>query len=225
MLKFITHSKHVALIAKRFGWLPGARYTNLRDVRCFDRVGFLDIDWKNYNYGRHLSAARSTRPIVTVARDVERRRDLPLILEQADALRAYADTVVIVPKDPSLAEDMNETIPGHFILGFSVRTRYGGTPIPPTAFRRPVHLLGGRPDIQRFLGESMPVVSIDCNRFTLDAAFGDYFDGAHFRPHPVGGYDRCIKDSLTNINAIWRDYKPKRKHSGRLYGTSHRLRM
>src|SRR5437763_10262420 len=201
MLKFITHSKHVAMIAKRFGWLPGARYTNLRDVRCFDRLGFLDIDWKNYDYARHLDAARSTRPIVTVARDVERKCDLPLILEQANNLLAYAENVVIVPKDPSMAEDMNETIPAHFILGFSVRTRYAGTPISPSAFRRPVHLLGGRPDIQRRLADTMTVVSIDCNRFTLDAAFGDYFNGVNFRPHPIGGYDQCIEDSLANINS------------------------
>ena len=55
--------------------------------------------------------------------------------------------------------------------------------------RRPVHLLGGRPDVQRRLAELMPVFSIDTNRFTLDAAFGDYFDGEMFRPHPIGGYE------------------------------------
>jgi hypothetical protein len=206
MRKFITHSKHVALIAARFGWLPGARYTNLRDVRCFDRLGFLDIDWKNYNFQRHLDAARSTRPLITVARDVERKCDLPLILEQANILLGYAESVVIVPKDPLMAEDMNEMIPGHFLFGFSVRTKYAGTTIPPSAFRRPVHLLGGRPDIQRRLAEVMSVVSIDCNRFTLDASFGDYFDGETFRPHPIGGYELCITDSLYNINAIWENY-------------------
>ena len=214
MRKFITHSKHVTLIAKRFGWLPGARYTNLRDVRCFDRLGFLDIDWKNYNFRRHLDAARSTRPMITVARDVERKCELPLILEQANTLLRYAESVVIVPKDPLMAEDMNETIPGHFLLGFSVKTRYAGTTIPPSAFRRPVHLLGGRPDIQRRLGEVMSVVSIDCNRFTLDAAFGDYFDGETFRPHPKGGYELCITDSLTNINIIWKNYRHRKRGFG-----------
>ncbi len=53
LLKFVTHSKRVSSIAKRLGWLPGARYTNLRDVRKFDQIGFLDIDWKNYNFRRH----------------------------------------------------------------------------------------------------------------------------------------------------------------------------
>jgi hypothetical protein len=53
----------------------------------------------------------------------------------------------------------------------------------------------------------MPVVSMDCNRFTLDAQFGDYFDGRRFRPHPVGGYERCLEDSVLNINKLWVDYR------------------
>ena len=53
------------------------------------------------------------------------------------------------------------------------------------------------------------MVSMDCNRFTLDAAFGDYFDGETFRPHPRGGYRRCLRESLRNINALWDDYQLK----------------
>ena len=43
MLKFVAHSHRVVSIAKRHGWLPAARYTNLRDVKKFDQIGFLDI--------------------------------------------------------------------------------------------------------------------------------------------------------------------------------------
>jgi hypothetical protein len=53
----------------------------------------------------------------------------------------------------------------------------------------------------------MPVVSLDCNRFTLDAAFGDYFDGTGFRRHPAGGYERCLRESLRNIGALWHNYR------------------
>jgi hypothetical protein len=67
-------------------------------------------------------------------------------------------------------------------------------------------LLGGRPDIQRKLAEEMKVISLDCNRFTYDARFGDYFDGEIFRPHPSGGYERCLRDSIKNINLLWEDY-------------------
>lgn len=202
-LLFVNHSYTVASIAHRYGWHPGARYTNLRDVRRFDRVGFLDIDWKRYDFDRHIAAAKAVRPMVTVARDVERIDDLALVLEQAQALREFADQVIVVPKDESMAENLHELIPPEFKLGYSVPTRYGGTNVPVTSFDRPVHLLGGRPDVQARLVGSLEVFGVDCNRFTLDAAFGDYFDGSRFRPHPKGGYLRCIEESIVNITALW----------------------
>ena len=210
VLKFVAHSRRVLLIAGRYGWQPAARYTNLRDVRTFGKLGFLDIHWRNYSFDSHLAAARAFRPIMTVAQDVEKANMLDGILDQAHRLAEHARYVVVVPKDPALAGVLDRAIPREFILGYSVPSRYGRTAIPPSAFRRPVHLLGGRPDVQRLLAEEMPVLSMDCNRFTLDAAYGDYFDGETFRPHPVGGYDRCIKDSIKNINALWTTYAPPR---------------
>ena len=209
ILKFVAHSATVLNIAMTHGWLPGARYTNLRDVRKFDRLGFLDIDWKNYDFARHLQAAQYTKPLITVARDVEEKRDLRRIIDQAFRLLEWAAHVVIVPKDPLLEKRLSKAIPSEFLLGFSVPTRYGGTKLSPAAFKRPVHLLGGRPDVQRKLADLMPVVSIDTNRFTLDAAYGDYFDGQIFRPHPVGGYRRCLDDFVRNITALWRGYTVK----------------
>lgn len=161
---------------------------NLRDVRRFPQLGFLDIDWRRYDFARHLETTRITRPLMTVARDIENHRDLRRTIDQAFRLLEFARYVVVVPKDPLLESRLNEAIPAEFLLGFSVPTRYGGTKLSPSAFRRPVHLLGGRPDVQRKLGDAMPVFSIDANRFTLDAAFGDYFDGEIFRRHPVGGF-------------------------------------
>jgi hypothetical protein len=57
------------------------------------------------------------------------------------------------------------------------------------------------------LAQRLPVLSLDCNRFTLDARYGDYFVGDRFRPHPHGGYERCLEDSVININKLWKDYK------------------
>ena len=45
--------------------------------------------------------------------------------------------------------------------------------------------------------------SLDSNRFTLDAAFGD---GEKFRPHPIGGYKTCLADSVRNIDGLWKGY-------------------
>ncbi len=208
VLKFITHGRHVQCLASKLGWLPGARYTNLRDVRSFEQLGFLDVDWQNYNFNRHLETTRITRPLVTVAQDIRNRNSLNRILDQADRLSQWAEHVIVVPKALSLAEDLEEVIPPQFILGYSVPTTYGGTRIPPNFFKRPVHLLGGRPDTQRKLAEEMSVISLDCNRFTLDAAYGDHFDGTTFRPHPNGGYDACIRSSLRHINRLWESYVP-----------------
>lgn len=210
VLKFVAHGRQTLDAVVEHGWRPGARYTNLRDIRYveFAGVGFLDIHWKQYDFDRHLEAAATSKPFITVARDVEKRRDLKAVLREADELGKHAHVVVIVPKDPALANCLDTAIPPQFILGYSVPTRYGATPISPDKFKRPVHLLGGRPDTQRRLASSMPVVSLDCNRFTLDAEYGDYFDGDKFRPHPEGGYERCIRDSMKNIDRLWHGYQP-----------------
>jgi hypothetical protein len=76
-------------------------------------------------------------------------------------------------------------------------------------FKRPVHLLGGRPDVQRLLAEIMPVVSLDCNRFTLDTAFGDYFDGDKFRrirqeaTNAVSVTSETHKLNLEELSCLW----------------------
>lgn len=210
VLKFVAHGKQTLESVVEMGWRPGARYTNLRDIRnvSFAGHGFLDIHWKKYDFNRHLDAAALSLPLITVARDVERHRDLDAVLKEAEHLSQYATLVVIVPKDPKLSKCLSTAIPQHYLLGYSVPSRYGSTPIEPIEFRRPVHLLGGRPDTQRRLAAQMPVVSLDCNRFTLDAQFGDYFDGDTFRPHPRGGYQTCLRDSIRNIDKLWRGYSP-----------------
>lgn len=208
-IKFVAHSRRVLEIASTYGWRPGARYTNTRDVRhvSFSDVGFLDINWKKYDFARHLAAAKNLRPFITVARDVESIGEIDSILEEAYQLQEYARYVLLVPKDPVLHGRFDEFLPRSFPLGFSVPTKYGATTLAAENYDRPVHLLGGRPDVQRRFAELMPVASVDCNRFTLDAGFGDYFDGERFRPHPQGGYENCLHDSVANINKCWSDYQ------------------
>jgi hypothetical protein len=208
LLKFVSHSKLAVSIAIEQGWNPGARYTNLRDIKTFQFKSkcFLDIDWKNYSFKKHLDCAEITKPKLTIARDVESIFQLDEILKEAEQLQKHSSLVAIVPKDPYMAGRLEELIPDNYILAYSIPTRYGGTSIPTSSFKRPVHLLGGRPDVQRKVAQEMNVISLDCNRFTYDAKFGDYFDGETFRSHPQGGYKKCLVDSIKNINLLWKDY-------------------
>jgi hypothetical protein len=202
-VRIICHSKYVIDRAIPFGWQPGARYTNLRDVKHLPHVYFVDIDWKNYNFERHLDAVIRCKPTMTVARDVTESEHIDKVLHEATILAAYAETVIVVPKDPKLTRKRRLGVPDMFRLGYSVPTRYGGTAISPDHFTGDVHLLGGRPDVQRGLANVMKVRSLDGNRFTYDAKFGDYFAGSKFVPHPTGGYEACLHASLLNIAKLW----------------------
>lgn len=206
VVKFVCHSKKTIDIADKFGWLPGAKYTNLRDIKHCKRVGFIDIDWKNYCFEKHIDAVIKTSPLYTVAKDIIDIKEVDEILYQADQLSNYAENVILVPKDCKLKNMLNN-LPHKYLLGYSVPTKYGGTEISTSHFQRPVHLLGGRPDIQRKLANEMQVISFDCNRFTIDAKFGDYFDGKKFTPHPIGGYENCLYSSIKNITELWSDYE------------------
>lgn len=205
-IKFSTHSKNVQRISIEYGWRASARYTNLRDVKEFSKVDFIDIDFKNYDFDKHLYAVKKCRPHLTVAQDIFEINQLNHVLKEAQQLNKYADKIIIVPKDINFSGVLETIIPKKFLLGYSVPTKYGGTALDPSEFKRPVHLLGGRPDKQRILGNKMKVYSLDCNRFTLDASFGDYFVGDKFKPHPFGGYENCIVDSIKNINLLWVNY-------------------
>jgi hypothetical protein len=210
-IKFATHSKRVQRISIEHGWRASARYTNLRDVKEFPQVDFIDIDFKNYDFEKHIYAVKKCRPHLTVAQDIFKIEHIDDVIRQAEHLNRYSDKVIIVPKDNEFKGNLERIIPKNFLFGYSVPTKYGGTPLDPSEFKRPVHLLGGRPDVQRKLGDKMRVYSLDCNRFTLDAAFGDYFVGDKFKPHPVGGYENCIRDSIRNINTLWNHFPHSKK--------------
>jgi hypothetical protein len=206
VFKFMSCGERIVRRAWEHAWLPGARYTNLRTVRWCSRLGFLDIDWQRYDFHRHLEAASLKRPVLTVARDVVHYRELDRVLREAEQLAGFADIVIIVPKDVRLAPNIRAKIGPHYLLGFSVPSRYGETTLAPECFDGPVHLLGGRPDVQRRLAERMNVISIDCNRFTLDAKYGKIFNGHKFVRLGQVGYDACISMSMKAINDIWANY-------------------
>src|SRR3712207_3492992 len=88
-LRFVTHGPTVQNIAARHGWLPGARYTNLRDVRHLPSVAFLDIDWRRYDFNTHLTLVKQIRRSVTLARDIESMFDCAAVIAEAWRVREY----------------------------------------------------------------------------------------------------------------------------------------
>jgi hypothetical protein len=196
--------------AAQHGWFPGARYTNLRTIKKFRRIGFLDIDWKRYCFQTHLNALIKTRPVLTVARDVVSLRDLDKVKSEVDEILKYASYAILVPKDRRFERAHVENLSDRVILGYSVPTGYGGTELPVDFFEGPVHLLGGNPLSQRQLGEVMNVISFDNNNITIAARFGKYFDGKSQKVHSSRGrfYEDCIFDSMLCINKLWSDYRP-----------------
>jgi len=204
-LKIICHSKNAIRIGIRLGWLPGANYNHIRDIREFRIIGLIDIDWKNYDFDKHFYYVKKYKPILTVAKDILKECELDSVVKQAERLGRYANKVIVVPKDLKLSDKIDKVIPKEFIIGFSVPSTYAKTEIPIEKFyKRKIHLLGGRPDLQRMLGKMLDVYSFDCNRITIDAKFGYYFDGARFVKNGVAGYLNCIRKSMLNINRIWK---------------------
>ena len=122
-------------------------------------------------------------------------------------LKRLSDSV-IVPKFKKWRAKFDRVLTDRHIIGYSVPTRYGATTLDLMCISHPVHLLDGRPDRQRLIAARANVVSIDCNRFTLDASFGDYFDGVKYNYQRELSYDRCLMRSMAGIDFAWSNYRP-----------------
>jgi len=130
--------------------------------------------------------------------------DLDCILAEADMLLEFSERVALVPKDIRFNDTgIRSVIPSRFMLAYSVPSRYGGTDVCPSHFDRDTHLLGGSPSKQLELADKINVYSLDCNRFTIDAKFGDRFDGNRFVNAQHLGYRECLRQSVIAINDAW----------------------
>jgi len=134
-------------------------------------VAFIDNDYFNYDHATHLKAVMALRPkYATVkdvmtpdqcARDKIEHTELAQILDWAEELAQYTDNVIVIPK-----YDCFDQIPDKFVLGYSVPTSHGGTPLPVATFKgRRVHLLGGswKAQLAHMTELGDDVVSLDTN--------------------------------------------------------------
>lgn len=183
---------------------------------------FIDNDWHDYDHSRHVDFVAAFRPKYATVRDVMTKKQcdeagvtyytLDKVLEMAREVADHADNVIVIPKYDCLAD-----IPDEFMLGYSVRSSYGATPLPAWRFEgRRVHLLGGTWADQRrylsMLGES--VVSLDFNHCLKAAQWGSFVlpDGSslpkvnqHLGLYPSNGGVVALALSLGHIGRAIHD--------------------
>tara|TARA_Y100000590_G_scaffold259805_2_gene291840 strand:- start:10274 stop:11581 length:1308 start_codon:yes stop_codon:yes gene_type:complete len=144
------------------------------------KIRFVDNEFKEYDHDVHVAAVKELNPKYATVRDVMTRPQceeagidfypLEQILEMAAEVQEHAERVMLIPK-----YDCLDDIPEEFMLGYSVPSSYGGTPMPLEAFKgRDTHLLGGSWKLQRnalaVLGKD--VVSLDNNNIMTIAKYG-----------------------------------------------------
>ena len=179
-------------------------------------IDFVDNEFKDYDHAQHLNAVRLLQPKYATVRDVMTQSQCSEIgieyysfddiIDMARELNEYAENVMVIPK-----YDCIDDIPDEFMLGYSVPSSYGGTPLPIERFvGRRVHLLGGNWKRQRnalaVLGDSC--VSLDNNHLMNIARFGQSYspDGRHVLTKDVmPGYYGNMVAMLVSMSAIVAD--------------------
>lgn len=112
-------------------------------------VCFVDNDYFNYQHDVHLAAVARFKPKYATVCDIMSQQQckedkivyhpFEQIIEWAEELREHAENVILIPK-----YDCIDAIPDYFMLGYSIPTSHGGTPLHPDRFKgRRIHLLGG----------------------------------------------------------------------------------
>jgi hypothetical protein len=173
-------------LAVKSGWMYGVQSTgsggvcSVANYQKSHKVQFIDQDYFNYDHASHTEAVKKHKPKYCTVRDIMTKHqceeagikyyDFDTILAWAEELERYAENVIVIPK-----YDCIKDIPERFVLGYSVPTSHGGTPLPIELFKgRRVHLLGGSPNKQIAYWQRIPddVVSIDNNYILKMANFG-----------------------------------------------------
>lgn len=176
-------------LAIKSGWLYGFQSGSPSRMRypCFSvghvekhDICFIDNSYTEYDHALHLETVQKWKPKYATVRDVMSREQcteagidyypLEQILDWAAELSQYAENVIVIPK-----YDCMDQIPGQYMLGYSIPTTHGGTPLPTELFKgRRVHLLGGsfNRQLQYYHLLAEEVVSLDNNYVQKTAQYG-----------------------------------------------------
>jgi hypothetical protein len=179
-----TSAQVLCCLACKSGWLYGLRSSAgpcaVADIMLSHKVQFVDCLYTDYNHDLHLAQVAKHRPRYATVRDIMLRGQceqagikyyaFDQIMKWAEELREYADNVIVIPKT-----DCIKDIPPEYVLGLSIPTSHGGTPLPLDKFRgRRVHLLGGSPNRQISYWQALrdEVISMDNNYLMKIAQYG-----------------------------------------------------
>ena len=134
---------------------------------------FADQNWKKPSREKYMAALAKYRPEIATVIDWEREDQYAEVLSWAEEAIQYVGKVIIIPKVIGGINSIPKQIEGkEIVLGFSVPSKYGGTPCPDWEFWGwPVHLLGGNPTKQilywKLLSCQCDVVSCDGNYIAM----------------------------------------------------------
>ena len=178
-----------AQLARRVGWkmgliTSGQRHLPLEKIRSvfpkYPPPTFMDNEWHDYDHAAHIEVLSYFHPKYATVRDAVTREQaadagvefypLSQVLEFAAEAAEVCENVIVIPK-----YDCLDDIPEQYVLGYSVPSSYGGTPLPPSMFAgRRVHLLGGSWKAQRSIMAQLgdDVVSLDNNHLCMAARYG-----------------------------------------------------
>lgn len=180
-------------------------------------VIFVDNQYTNYDHEHHVAVVSHFRPKYATVCDIMTpeqcaKDNIPFfefeqIMDWAAELESVAENVIIIPKYNCL-----DKIPSRYILGYSVPTSHGGTPLPVEIFKgRRVHLLGGswKEQLRHMAQLGDDVVSLDNNHLEKITRWGQFYlpDGrTQVLGDVFGGYhinvrDICIALSVGAIGA------------------------
>lgn len=214
-------NKRHAQIASDAGWLYGARLPprGIANLPLY----FADQDYHHPNRQRYMAELAQRRPCVATVLDWEQDEQLPEVLSWAEEAAQHArDAVIIVPKVPGRLGDIPRQIGDkEVILGYSVPSSYGGSPIGLWELAGwPVHLLGGSPqaqhEIYRHIRGLCDVRSVDGNMAKKNANSRCLYWTA--KKSKVGHWqningevednapDECIRRSCANIVEAWQKW-------------------
>jgi len=203
----------------KYGKQSGKEVCGNFHVHARHTLTFLDNDWHNYRHDQHVAETSQFRPKYVTTRDLVTReqakrfgieyQSIEQTIEQADELAQYAENVILIPK-----YDCVDELPDRFMLGYSIPTSHGGTPLAIERFAgRRVHLLGGswKKQMSYLAAMKDDVVSIDNNYLSSDARWGafTYPDGRTATVNDLGITNEPYKHhcplfiaSIISINSI-----------------------